>query len=120
VSLGNLRRDARVALLFMDYPNRVRLKVLGRVQLLDLDCERLAQVAAPDCRARVERGFVIQLEAFDWNCPQHITPRYTQPEVDAMLEAGVDAPCNCKTSRARRAIISRSTSSKASPSGKTP
>lgn len=84
VSLGNLRRDDRVALFFMDYPNRVRLKVLGRVQLLDLDSERLAQLEVPDYRARVERGFIIQVEAFDWNCPQHITPRYTQSEIEQM------------------------------------
>jgi ferredoxin-NADP reductase/predicted pyridoxine 5'-phosphate oxidase superfamily flavin-nucleotide-binding protein len=85
VSLGNLRRDDRVALFFMDYPNRVRLKVLGRVQLLDLNSERLAQVEVPDYRARVERGFIIQVEAFDWNCPQHITPRYTESEVEQLI-----------------------------------
>src|SRR5687768_4701789 len=73
VSLGNLRRDDRVALFFMDYPNRVRLKVLGRVRLLDLDSDQLAPLALPDYRAHVERGFVIHVEAFDWNCPQHIT-----------------------------------------------
>jgi uncharacterized protein len=81
VSLGNLRRDDRVALFFMDYPNRVRLKVLGRVRLLDLNAERLAQVEVPDYRARVERGFIIRVEAFDWNCSQHITPRYTESEI---------------------------------------
>lgn len=84
VSLGNLRRDDRVALFFMDYPNRVRLKVLGRVRLLDLNSEQLGQVEVPDYRARVERGFIIQVEAFDWNCPQHITPRYTESEIEQM------------------------------------
>ena len=85
VSVGNLRRDDRVALFFMDYPNRVRLKVLGRVQLLDLNSERLAQLEVPDYRARVQRGFIIQVEAFDWNCPQHITPRYTEAEIERLI-----------------------------------
>ena len=59
VSVGNLRRDDRVALFFMDYPNRLRLKVLGRVQLLDPNSEQLAQLEVPDYRAHVERGFFI-------------------------------------------------------------
>ena len=45
----------------------------------------LAELKIDDYRGRVERGFVIDVEAFDWNCPQHITPRYTQPEVDELI-----------------------------------
>lgn len=85
VSLGNLRRDDRVALFFMDYPNRVRLKILGCVRLLELNSERLAEVEVPNYRARVERGFIIQVKAFDWNCSQHITPRYTEPEIEQLF-----------------------------------
>lgn len=85
VSVGNLRRDDRVALIFVDYPNRRRLKVLGRVQLLDPNSERLAELQVPGYRARVERGFLIHVEAFDWNCPQHITPRYTESEVERLI-----------------------------------
>jgi ferredoxin-NADP reductase/predicted pyridoxine 5'-phosphate oxidase superfamily flavin-nucleotide-binding protein len=85
VSVGNLRRNDRVALFLMDYPNRVRLKILGRVRLLDSGSERLANLEAPDYRARVERGFIIQVEAFDWNCAQHITPRYTEADVERLI-----------------------------------
>ena len=82
VSVGNLNGDNRVSLFFMDYPNRTRLKLLGRVKLVDIDdSETLAMLELDDYRARVERGFVIQVEAFDWNCPQHITPRYTEAEI---------------------------------------
>ena len=77
VSVGNLRTDDRAALFFMDYPNRLRLKVFGRVTLLEPGSERVAELQTPDYRARVERGFIIRVEAFDWNCSQHITPRYT-------------------------------------------
>ena len=86
VSVGNLRKDDRVALFFMDYPNRQRLKLLGRVRLVaPEESGVLAELEVGDYRGRVERGFVIDVEAFDWNCPQHITPRYTQPEVDELI-----------------------------------
>jgi len=85
VSVGNLRKDDRVSLFFMDYPNRTRLKLLGRVRLIDDDeAELLAQLEVDDYRAQVERGFVIHIEAFDWNCPQHITPRYTEADIESL------------------------------------
>jgi hypothetical protein len=86
VSVGNLARNDRVALILMDYPKRQRLKVLGRmrsVDVADLDPETLKRVEIPTYRARVERVMLIDVEAFDWNCPQHITPRFTQAEMDA-------------------------------------
>ena len=83
VSVGNLRKDDRVSLFFMDYPNQTRLKMLGHVRLIGEDeSELLAQLGTPDYRAKVERGFLISIEAFDWNCPQHITPRYTKAEIE--------------------------------------
>lgn len=86
VSTGNLRKDDRVSLFFMDYPNRTRLKLLGRVRLIDDDdVAGLAALEVEDYRARVERGFVIHVEAFDWNCPQHITPRFTQAQIDEII-----------------------------------
>jgi len=86
VSVGNLRKDDRVSLFFMDYPNRTRLKILGRVRLVgDDEPELLAQLEQDDYRAVVERGFVIHVEAFDWNCPQHITPRYTDADIESTV-----------------------------------
>ena len=87
VTVGNLRTDDRAALFFMDYPNRLRLKVLGRVTLIEPSSERLAELEIPDYRARVERGFVIRVEAFDWNCSQHITPRYTPAQLRELSAA---------------------------------
>lgn len=93
VSVGNLRKDDRVALIFMDYPNRARLKVLGRVRLVgDGEPELLARLEADDYRAQVERGFVIRVEAFDWNCPQHITPRFTATSSPARSAAAAGRP----------------------------
>ncbi|MBI3453480.1 MAG: pyridoxamine 5'-phosphate oxidase family protein [Rhodospirillales bacterium] len=86
VSVGNLMKDDRVSLFFMDYPNKTRLKLLGRAKLVGLkDRETLARLETPDYRARTERGFVIQVEAFDWNCSQHITERFTLAEIDAVV-----------------------------------
>jgi predicted pyridoxine 5'-phosphate oxidase superfamily flavin-nucleotide-binding protein len=90
VSAGNAARDNRVSLIVVDYPNRRRLKILGRLRFEDLPAAgaALAQdivdavALPPGYRARPERVAVIEVEAFDWNCPQHITPRYTLEEVE--------------------------------------
>jgi ferredoxin-NADP reductase/predicted pyridoxine 5'-phosphate oxidase superfamily flavin-nucleotide-binding protein len=86
VSTGNFSTDNRVSLFFMDYPNRTRLKMLGRVRTIGLDePELLARLEDEDYPAQVERGFVIEVEGFDWNCPQHISPRFTEAEVEDRL-----------------------------------
>ena len=86
VSTGNFVNNDRVALFFMDYPNRTRLKLLGRVRVVTAqEHELLARLEVDDYRARVERGFLIQVEAFDWNCPQHITPRYTEEQIETLM-----------------------------------
>jgi predicted pyridoxine 5'-phosphate oxidase superfamily flavin-nucleotide-binding protein len=83
VSTGNLLTDDRVSLILMDYPHKRRLKLLGRARIVEPDTgpDILARLEIPDYRARVERGVLIHVEAFDWNCPQHITPRYTLAEL---------------------------------------
>jgi len=81
VSLGNALGDDRVSLFFMDYPNRARLKLFGRISVVPGDdLDTLVRLEDADYRARVERGFLIRVEAFDWNCPQHITRRFTEAE----------------------------------------
>lgn len=87
VSVGNLMTNDRVSLFFMDYVNRTRLKLLGRIRIVGLD-ERtlLSSMEVPEYRARVERGFLIKVEGFDWNCPQHIAQRFTVEEVRAMTD----------------------------------
>ena len=84
VSAGNLSRNDRVSLFFMDYPNKTRLKLLGRVRTLEPAEQGILQKLSLDDRhqVRTERGFLISVEAFDWNCPQYITPRFTRAEVD--------------------------------------
>ena len=86
VSVGNAAGNDRVALILMDYAQRLRLKVLGHMRMFDLGDalpELAFEVELPDYPARIERVAVIAVEAFDWNCPQHITPRFTEAEVHA-------------------------------------
>jgi uncharacterized protein len=87
LSTGNIAGDERVALFFMDYPNQLRLKVFGRARILDADPDPdlVAELVVPGYRAIVEQAVVVSVVAYDWNCPQHITPRYSEPELEAVL-----------------------------------
>ncbi len=83
ISVGNVSSNDRCSLLLMDYPNRRRLKILGHMRVEDANSvspETLAQVQPSNYRALIERVVLIQVAAFDWNCPQHITRRYTELE----------------------------------------
>src|SRR4051812_44771290 len=81
ISTGNLSHDRRVALIFMDYPNQLRLKVFGVATVTDVDRGATAPLAVPGYRAKVEREVRVSVSAYDWNCPQHITPRYSAVEL---------------------------------------
>jgi predicted pyridoxine 5'-phosphate oxidase superfamily flavin-nucleotide-binding protein len=87
ITLGNLSGDDRVALIFVDYPNRARLKVLARAEIIteNDDPQTMARLAVDGQKGVAERGFVLHLEGFDWNCPRHITPRYTEEEIRERL-----------------------------------
>lgn len=85
ISAGNLAADARAALILVDYPARARLKIYTHVEAVPIDSDLAALVAEPDYKARPERVFVLRLAAFDWNCPLHITPRYTEAEIAAAM-----------------------------------
>jgi hypothetical protein len=87
VSVGNLAASDRVALLLIDTMQRRRLKLLGhaRVQPLDADPALAALLVDPGYRARPQRALLIRVEAFDWNCPQHIVQKLDTIEVDRML-----------------------------------
>jgi predicted pyridoxine 5'-phosphate oxidase superfamily flavin-nucleotide-binding protein len=83
ISVGNLAADDRVALILMDYAAKARLKIYAHVEAVDLgaDPALTQRVATPGYKARPERVLLLHLAAFDWNCPQHITPRFTEREI---------------------------------------
>ena len=83
LSVGNLSQNNRVSLFLMDYPAKARLKILGHVHVIsaDEDPELFQQIVDPEMARRVERGFIIDVLSYDWNCPQYITPRYTAEQI---------------------------------------
>jgi uncharacterized protein len=90
ISTGNLAGNDRVALIVMDYPNRQRLKIYGhaRVAYAEDEPELVRRLSVPQYDAVVQRGVVVSVAAFDWNCQQHITPRYTAAELDTCWTPG--------------------------------
>ena len=87
ISVGNLNANDRAALFLMDYARQRRLKMLVRVEVKDKSAvpEFIARLETPGYKAKIERAMILHVEAFDWNCPQHITPRYTVDEIKGML-----------------------------------
>jgi ferredoxin-NADP reductase/predicted pyridoxine 5'-phosphate oxidase superfamily flavin-nucleotide-binding protein len=87
ISTGNFRTNDKVSIILMDYANRRRLKIIGYIsQVEEDDWDKLASLEDDHYRARVERAFIIKIAAFDWNCPQHITPRYSETEISSLIE----------------------------------
>ncbi|GHC77479.1 phosphatase [Pseudorhodoferax aquiterrae] len=89
ISTGNLQASDKVCLFLMDYRRRARLKVYAHAETLALDADPAltARVAVPGYRGRPERIVRLRLQAFDWNCPQHITPRWSEAEIRALQES---------------------------------
>ncbi|MDP3842966.1 MAG: pyridoxamine 5'-phosphate oxidase family protein [Oxalobacteraceae bacterium] len=91
-SVGNLGGDDRVCLILVDYPQRRRLKLLGHARIIDLAevGERApalpGQLQIDDAGAKVERVLLIEVEAFDWNCARHITPRFSEREMQEVID----------------------------------
>lgn len=83
ISVGNINADERVSFIFMDYVNQRRLKVWGHAKILHEkdDPTLFSTLKTPNYLAHIERAVVIQVEAIEWNCPQHITPRFTVEEI---------------------------------------
>jgi predicted pyridoxine 5'-phosphate oxidase superfamily flavin-nucleotide-binding protein len=88
VSEGNLAGNDRAALILVDYPNQQRLKLLGRARVVAAGevPGLIAQLADTGYEARVERAVLVRVEGWERNCPQHITPRYTEAELGPVLE----------------------------------
>ena len=87
ISVGNLKANDRAALFLMDYAHQRRLKMLVRVEVKDEadESDLIRKLETPAYKTKIERAMIMHVEAFDWNCPQHITPRYTVDEMRQML-----------------------------------
>ena len=87
ISLGNIHANEKVLLFVMDYPNRRRLKIWARAQLVDanINVELIARMNNLEYPARADRAVLLSVEAIDWNCPQHITQRFSNAEIAQVL-----------------------------------
>ncbi len=87
VSVGNMATNNNVSLIMVDYPTRTRLKIFAKAEVVELkdNAELYEQLNLEDYKFRPERMMIFNIEAYDWNCPQHITPRYTTDEINEVL-----------------------------------
>lgn len=92
VSVGNFATNNKVALIMMDYPAKARLKILAKAEVVELDenHELLEKLDLGNYQHRPERMILFHIEAFDWNCPQHINPRYTVDEIKSAFKPHLD------------------------------
>lgn len=83
ITVGNLQSDDRASLFFMDYANKRRLKALVHTTRVDLteDADLAEKLSLPNYRAKVEHALIFKVAAFEWNCPAHITPRYSEAQI---------------------------------------
>jgi hypothetical protein len=121
ITTGNVQANDRVSLFLMDYVHQQRQKVFGRMRIIDAaDDPALAErLAVPGYAGRVERLVLIAVEAFDWNCPQHITPRFTQVQLEVALVPVRDelAALKLENERLRRELQSGAPRRRDAPDG---
>lgn len=86
ISAGNLSENDRAQIFLMDYANRQRIKIWGRARVVEDDPALLAKLADPGYEGRPERAILFEIAAWDVNCPQRITRRYTEAEVATAVE----------------------------------
>ena len=86
ISVGNLTENDQAFLFLMDYETQSRIKIWGRAKFVEDDPALLERVFDAGYRARPERVLVFTVEAWDVNCPQHITPRYTEAEIEPIVQ----------------------------------
>jgi uncharacterized protein len=87
ISVGNVSDNNNVALIMVDYAVQSRLKILAKAEIIGLtdNKELFEKLNLPEYKFRPERLMVFHIEAFDWNCPQHITPRYSLEEINDLF-----------------------------------
>jgi predicted pyridoxine 5'-phosphate oxidase superfamily flavin-nucleotide-binding protein len=85
ITTGNLAENDQAFVFLMDYVHRRRIKLWGRARVVEDDEALLECLMPPDTAARPEQAILFTLEAWDVNCPQHITRRYSEAEVEGLV-----------------------------------
>jgi hypothetical protein len=83
ISVGNINSSKKATLFLIDYPSKQRLKIWAEAEVLETNenPELLAKLSLPDYEEAIERLIIFKVQAYDWNCHQHITPRFTEEEI---------------------------------------
>ena len=87
ITVGTLDENDKAFIFLMDYAHRRRVKVWGRARIVEDDPALLARLVEPHYQGHPERAIVFTVEAWDTNCPQHITPRFTEEEIAPTVQA---------------------------------
>ena len=92
ISTGNIKATKKTALILLDYPTKTRLKIWAETEILDPEehPKLKEQLVLPDYEAKVERLVIFHLKSFDWNCPQHITPKYSIEEMKELMNSDAE------------------------------
>ncbi|MBS1600570.1 MAG: pyridoxamine 5'-phosphate oxidase family protein [Bacteroidetes bacterium] len=92
ISVGNIATNNKVALIMVDYPSRTRLKIYAKATVVDLkdDPDLFNLLNVGQYKSQPERMMILEVQAYDWNCQQHIVPRYTIPEINEAFAPQVE------------------------------
>jgi uncharacterized protein len=87
LSFGNILKNPRVSLFLIDYPARARLKIFGQAKLVEGENlpAALRKIENDPGTTPIERGIIVEVEAFHWNCPKYIVPRFTEAQVRTVV-----------------------------------
>lgn len=88
ISVGNITINPKVSLILVSYPFRARLKMYAEAEIVEIkDRPDLFELLKPtDYKFKPERLLLFHIKAYDWNCPQHITPKYTKDEIEELIQ----------------------------------
>ena len=88
ISVGNITNNPKVALIMVSYPLRARLKIYAEAEIVEIsEDHNLYQFLKPgDYKFKPERMMIFTIKAYDWNCPQHITPKFSVAEIEELVE----------------------------------
>ena len=88
ISVGNINSSRKASLFLIDYPSKRRLKIWAEAEVLETNeyPELSAKLSLPDYEEVIERLIVFKVQAYDWNCPEYITPRFTEEEIKQFFD----------------------------------
>jgi predicted pyridoxine 5'-phosphate oxidase superfamily flavin-nucleotide-binding protein len=88
ITAANISKKPNVSLILLSYPLKARLKIYAKAEIVEIDKDpRLYDFLKPDgYRYKSEWMLVFKISAYDWNCPQHIVPKYSIEEIEELLK----------------------------------